>query len=186
MVPEVKPKQALSLFYRFLNGLPMDYTEPEALVIDRQPVPHKTVASGAAVTLRVAVSKGTAPYLYAWFKDGNQMHGQYGATMTIDQATPADTGSYFVRVAGVLGDTQWSEESVVAVTPAPGCDATESGSAEGAPPAGPGSGVVGFVLCFVLGVVVTFGIKAFFAKQEGSAPGGAKGKGSSMYTDTAL
>ena len=28
MVPEVQPKSALSLFYRFMAGLPMDYTEP--------------------------------------------------------------------------------------------------------------------------------------------------------------
>eukprot|EP01046_Picozoa_sp_COSAG06_P026228 COSAG06_NODE_2247_length_7259_cov_24.660506_6_plen_122_part_01 len=105
-----------------------DEQESEPLAIDSQPAPQTSVAAGATVVLSVAVSKGTAPYIYAWFKDGNQLHGQFGQTLTMSAVAPGDSGSYFVRIAGMLGDTTWSDEAVVAVTPPPACTDSDSSS----------------------------------------------------------
>jgi hypothetical protein len=83
MVPEVKPKSALSLFYRFLNNIPMDYVEPSVLTITTQPSPDSpdvTHAVGETFTLTIAVEGGSpasmpAIYTFQWFKDGNAVPG---------------------------------------------------------------------------------------------------------------
>ena len=148
MVAEVKPKQALSLFFRFLNGLPMDYTEPEPLIIDTQPA-STTALAGEMVRLSIVVSKGTAPYLYTWFKDGTELHDQFGPSLIISSATTDDSGRYYAQVAGVLGGTQWSDEAVVTIAATP-CYTDASGSS-----------MVGYVVSLMFGVGISVAAKKF-------------------------
>ena len=73
MVPEVKPKSAASLFYRFLNNLSMDYAEAEPLTIEQQPA--LSAADPAARTLTVVAAGGTTPYSYEWFRNDVLVEG---------------------------------------------------------------------------------------------------------------
>lgn len=54
----------------------------------------KSVATGAALTLTVAVSGGLAPYRVQWYKNGNALTGETGLTYTKASAAAADAGVY--------------------------------------------------------------------------------------------
>ena len=166
MVAEVKPKQALSLFFRFLNGLPMDYTEPEPLIIDTQPA-STTALAGEMVRLSIVVSKGTAPYLYTWFKDGTELHDQFGPSLIISSATTDDSGRYYAQVAGVLGGTQWSDEAVVTIAATP-CYTDASGSS-----------MVGYVVSLMFGVGISVAAKTICVTKRAQ-------KGNYVYLDPKL
>ena len=105
MVPEVKPKSAGSLFYRFLHDLPMDFTETQAVSIARNGQPTLDPARNA---LSVAVEGGTAPYSYEWFRNDVLLEGSYGATLTLTETMAAKEAEYHCHIIGALGSTVWS------------------------------------------------------------------------------
>lgn len=92
-----------------------------ATVID-PPVVTTPPASGAIglgqpVTLTVAVS-GTAPFTYAWKKDGTPIAGATNATYTIAAFQAADAGSYTVTVTNSSGsDTSAAAVLTLSATP---------------------------------------------------------------------
>jgi carboxypeptidase C (cathepsin A) len=111
MVPEVKPKSAASLFYRFLNDLPMDSTEATALAFSRQPL----LESDGSI--RVKVSGGTAPYSYEWFRNDILVEGTYGPELALSDEQLAADAEYHCHVIGALGSTLWSDGVQVAAQP---------------------------------------------------------------------
>lgn len=58
----------------------------------------KSVATGSALTMTVAVDGGTAPYTYIWKKDGSAVSGQTSATFNKASAASGDAGVYTCEV----------------------------------------------------------------------------------------
>lgn len=58
----------------------------------------KSVATGSALTMTVAVDGGTAPYTYIWKKDGSAVSGQTSATFNKASAASGDAGIYTCEV----------------------------------------------------------------------------------------
>ncbi|NUL36641.1 immunoglobulin domain-containing protein [Kosakonia sacchari] len=69
-----------------------------ALALTTDLPPTDAVADGDALTLTLAASGGTAPYTYAWSKDGTPISGQTSATLNIAAAASTDSGSYTCTV----------------------------------------------------------------------------------------
>jgi carboxypeptidase C (cathepsin A) len=115
MVPEVKPKSALSLFYRFLNDLPMDHSEATPLTIEQQPA--LSAADPAARTLAVVASGGTAPYSYEWFRNDVLIEGTYGPELVLSEEQLSADAEYHCHVISALGSTLWTEGVHVAARP---------------------------------------------------------------------
>ena len=82
-----------------------------------------TVAGGQAANFAVAVN-GTGPYSYAWYRNGAAVPiaGADAASFGIASATPADAGSYAVRVTNSVGSALSAAASLI-VTPAVGTPA---------------------------------------------------------------
>lgn len=70
----------------------------DALAFTTNLTSTKTVATGAALTMTVAATGGTAPYTYVWKKDGSAVSGQTSATFTKASAASGDAGSYVCEV----------------------------------------------------------------------------------------
>lgn len=54
------------------------------------------VTAGQTMTLTVAVTGGSEPYSYQWFKDNNAIPGATAATYAKASTTTADSGTYKV------------------------------------------------------------------------------------------
>ncbi|EEY5789818.1 hypothetical protein ERU29_15240 [Escherichia coli] len=76
----------------------------------------KTVATGAALTMSVAVTGGTTPYTYAWKKDGSVVSGQTTATFNKASAASGDAGSYTCEVTDSAGTPVKITSNACAVT----------------------------------------------------------------------
>ena len=101
-------------FEEALAGNPVDPT-PTQPVITRPPT-SQTVSAGTDVVFTVEAT-GTAPLVYRWEKDGIELEGGTGATLTLSSVVAAHSGSYRVVVSNALG-TATSAEAVLVVTPA--------------------------------------------------------------------
>lgn len=97
-------------------GLPI---EP-ALAFTKNLAKTLTVETGAAINLGVTVTGGTAPYTYAWTKDGAPLGGASGANFTKASAAEGDAGTYKVVVTDSKSTSITSNECVATVNPAPG------------------------------------------------------------------
>ncbi|WP_437440700.1 phage holin family protein [Raoultella terrigena] len=60
--------------------------------------PTKSVATGSALNMSVAVEGGTSPYTYVWKKDGTVVSGQTTATFNKASAVSGDAGVYTCEV----------------------------------------------------------------------------------------
>lgn len=76
-----------------------------------------TVDTGAAINLSVTVNGGTAPYTYAWTKNGSPLVGASGANFTKAKAAAEDAGTYKVVVTDSKQASITSIECVATVTP---------------------------------------------------------------------
>jgi hypothetical protein len=74
------------------------------------------VTAGSTVILSVSAD-GTSPFTYQWIKDGINMPGATGPTVTLANVQSANAGSYAVLVANAAGSTT-SDVSTIAVLPA--------------------------------------------------------------------
>ncbi len=81
------------------------------------PRPALEVRSGRSIRLSVT-AHGTPPLGYQWIKDGNEIAGADGPTLTIAAASATDAGRYRVLVRNRAG-TAVSAGTDVSVTPAP-------------------------------------------------------------------
>ncbi len=70
----------------------------DALAFTTNLTPTKTVVAGAALTMTVAATGGTAPYTYIWKKDGSAVSGQTSATFNKASTVAGDAGSYVCEV----------------------------------------------------------------------------------------
>lgn len=78
-----------------------------------------TVNEGNAASFAVSVS-GTGPYTYAWRKNGAPIAGATGASYSIAATTPADAGSYSVRISNAQGSVDSAAATLsVLATPVP-------------------------------------------------------------------
>jgi len=84
-------------------------TSPVTLEVRSSPPPdvsvvYVTSSSASSVTLSVAVGAGSqGPYTYQWYRDGQPLSGETGATLTIAGFDAADGGDYFALVANAAG-----------------------------------------------------------------------------------
>ena len=78
--------------------------------------PTQSVATGAALTMTVAVTGGKTPYTYVWKKGGVVVSGQTTATFNKASAASGDAGSYVCEVTDADGRTVSSVACLVNVT----------------------------------------------------------------------
>jgi len=60
------------------------------------------VAAGGTVNLSVEAT-GTAPLGFQWFKNGGMISGATASTLTAGNASPANSGVYYVAVSNATG-----------------------------------------------------------------------------------
>ncbi|MBI5775036.1 MAG: immunoglobulin domain-containing protein [Verrucomicrobia bacterium] len=77
----------------------------------------QTINTGQTLTL-TAFAEGTSAISYQWLKNGTNLAGATGATLTILNAQIADSGYYSVRVSNASG-SKTSEAALVSVLGAP-------------------------------------------------------------------
>ena len=75
------------------------------------------VTAGSTVMLSVTAD-GTTPFTYQWEKDGNNLVGSTGPTLTIANIQSANVGSYSVMVSNSAGSTT-SDISTITIAVAP-------------------------------------------------------------------
>jgi uncharacterized repeat protein (TIGR02543 family) len=100
------PKSVTAIFTEALTP-PSITTQPAS----------QTVPAGSNVTFSVAAT-GTAPLNYQWKKDGADISGANGVTLTLTNVQPSDAGSYTVVVSNSLGDAT-SDPATLTVTTGP-------------------------------------------------------------------
>jgi len=108
------------------TGLRLEFTQtsartlpgiPAAIAISPQ---GSTVAEGDTVVLGVTAT-GTLPIYYQWKKDGTDLTGKTGSTLTLTSLTTNDSGNYTVVVSNTWGSAQSAVAAVaVAFRPIPG------------------------------------------------------------------
>lgn len=74
-----------------------------------------SVATGATLTLTVALSGGVEPYRVQWYKNGNAISGATSATYTKASAAAADAGVYKAVAQDDFGDVI-ADSTTVTVT----------------------------------------------------------------------
>jgi Leucine-rich repeat (LRR) protein/alpha-tubulin suppressor-like RCC1 family protein len=89
---------------------------PAPPVITSQPQ-SQTVSQGSSVALSVAVS-GTQPLAYQWQRNGVELPGEAGSSLTLSNVQVGQAGSYAVRVGNDLGWTT-SSNALLQVLMAP-------------------------------------------------------------------
>ncbi|OIN56657.1 hypothetical protein [Arsenicibacter rosenii] len=73
-------------------------TVSEAVAILQQPIAGTALCTGQRLSLPVSVSGAGASYL--WYKNGNPLNTQTGATLTLNPLTLTDAGSYALVITG--------------------------------------------------------------------------------------
>jgi hypothetical protein len=73
---------------------------------------------GQTVSLNVGVS-GDAPFTYQWRKNGNNIAGATGATLSITNAQTSDSGSYSVVIGNLVPSSATSSVAVVSIAAVP-------------------------------------------------------------------
>jgi len=88
---------AVKRAYAAINvGADVDEIGASGVSITTQPN-NVTVAAGGTATFSVAASGGTAPYSYAWYRNGTQISGATSATYSLTAQT-ADNGAVFKAI----------------------------------------------------------------------------------------
>ncbi|MEW6302216.1 MAG: immunoglobulin domain-containing protein [Verrucomicrobiota bacterium] len=89
-------------------------TLPPAISLPPQ---SQTVSAGASVTFSVT-APGTAPLSYQWRKDGTNISGATGASLTLISVLAADAGDYSVVVSNSAGSATSVAATLTVNTPA--------------------------------------------------------------------
>ncbi len=88
---------AVKRAYAAINvGTDVDEANPNTVTITTQPN-NVTVAPGGTASFTVAATGGTAPYSYAWYRNGAQISGATSATYSFTAQT-ADNGAVFKAI----------------------------------------------------------------------------------------
>ena len=108
----ITPSSASLSYYVSVGSAP-----PTAPAITTQPSPlAQTINAGASVTYTVAAS-GAAPITYQWQKNGVDLSGQTGTSLSLANVSAADIGSYTVVVSNIGGSTTSNILSLTVITP---------------------------------------------------------------------
>ncbi|MCC5841649.1 MAG: PKD domain-containing protein, partial [Opitutales bacterium] len=104
------PVEIASLLAASSEGEPVILTQPESQV----------AVQGDTVTFEVAALGSPEP-AYQWYFEGDPLPGETAATLTLINVSPADEGTYFVRVSNSFGhvDSDPATLSVILPPPAP-------------------------------------------------------------------
>ncbi|MFA0964662.1 Calx-beta domain-containing protein [Roseivirga sp. BDSF3-8] len=94
-----------------VDSVTITRNEPAAVVTD--PV-SQVLCPGDQLVLSVDVS-GTSPFTYEWRKNGVRVPGANQQTLTIDNITASNAGTYTVRVDNICGVQVTSGDAVVSV-----------------------------------------------------------------------
>jgi hypothetical protein len=86
-----------------------------APTITQQPVAQALVV-GSTLTLSVAVSGGTAPFTYRWYKNSTFLTEIQTSSYTKANAQVSDGGSYFVQIESFLAPSDSVQSDTVSVT----------------------------------------------------------------------
>lgn len=98
----------------FLNAIQLTKEgEVPSTEIVAQPE-DKAAFPGGSVTFNVDVF-GAGPFSFQWLKDGEEIEGATGSTLTVSGVTPEDAGEYQVEATGGAGDSVTSKEVVLTV-----------------------------------------------------------------------
>ena len=76
----------------------------------------QTVNAGSAATFSVAAS-GTSPFTYQWRKNGSDIAGANGASLSVAGAQDADAGTYTVVVSNAAGSANSGAAVLTVITP---------------------------------------------------------------------
>ncbi|TCZ71762.1 M43 family zinc metalloprotease [Flaviaesturariibacter aridisoli] len=88
-----------------------------------QPASSQAVCANAPVTFSVTAA-GNASLTYQWFKGANAIANATSATYTINAATAADAGSYYVVVRNACDETVRSNDALLIVNTGGACGGT--------------------------------------------------------------
>lgn len=114
---------------RITSGLIGAYVDPTSLlpVITGQPT-NVNFTVGGTINLSVTASSFSQPITYQWSKNGAVLTGATTATLTINNASVDDVGSYFVAVANENGAVNSATVAVLTPVTAPGLTFQEDGT----------------------------------------------------------
>ena len=69
------------------------------------PVGRKVIFSASA--------EGTTPFAFVWYKNNQPIAGETGPSLTIENVTGADAGTYRVRISNSVGFADSNEITIV-------------------------------------------------------------------------
>ncbi len=104
------PQEAVGIYLRGLTNSDLTTASAGLSVppsIATQPG-SLTVSAGGSATFTVGAA-GTAPLAYQWLKDGANIGGANGASLTLNNVTAADAANYSVRISNSGGNVTSSE-----------------------------------------------------------------------------
>jgi DNA/RNA endonuclease G (NUC1) len=114
--------------YTFFSELPSSVASVLKTVVDGQPVTGlptitsppvgQSVAVGGSALFTVSAT-GDAPLAYQWMLDGEEIVGATSSSLTVNNVTLADMGSYTVRVSNSVGAVTSTAASLVVTGVAP-------------------------------------------------------------------
>jgi len=93
-------------------------TVRDAPLIVTQPQ-SQNVAVGDSVSFSVAAD-GAEPLSYQWTKDGSDISGANGPTLTLNGVTPGDAGTYAVRISNFAGTATSADAALAVLETIPG------------------------------------------------------------------
>ena len=80
-------------------------------------VPVTPVPAGRKVIFS-ASAEGTTPFTYIWFKNGQPIAGETSSSLTIENVSAADSGTYRARISNSVGSAD-SNEIAIAIPQGP-------------------------------------------------------------------
>jgi hypothetical protein len=104
-IPDAQAAQAGQYTVKITNAAGSLTSDPAELAVDTTQAPviseqplSQAAALGGTARFKV-LARGVAPLSYQWRKDGADLSGQTGATLTLSRVKSADVGKYSVRIA---------------------------------------------------------------------------------------
>lgn len=76
------------------------------------PPVSKSVVVGTAVYIKLLSNDGTPPFVYQWQKNGTDIAGQTGTTLTFLSVALTDVGVYTLKVTNIAGQAVSNTASI--------------------------------------------------------------------------
>jgi hypothetical protein len=123
-----EPDPANGSVSRITGGLIGAYVDPTSLlpVITAQPT-NVNYTLGGTINFYVTATS-SLPITYQWFRNGVAIANATNTTLTINNATAADLGAYFVAVSNENGPVNSAQVLALTTLPAPGLTFQQDGT----------------------------------------------------------